>query len=85
MTKTSNDHGVQVREKIRSAIIGYIQEHGYSPSYREIGEMVGLKSNASVYAHIQTMMRQGMLETDAEYHSSRAIRVPGYKFVKEEE
>lgn len=31
------------------------------------------------------MFRDGELETDAEFSSARAIRVPGYAFVKLEE
>lgn len=70
------------REEILQAIISFIQEHGYSPSVKEIGGMVGLKSKASVHAHLTRMFADGMLETDAEPSAARAIRVPGYKFVK---
>lgn len=71
------------KEQILEFIIAYIQKHGYSPSYREIGDGVGLKSLSSVNVHVQKMLETGMLETDAEWSSARALRVPGYKFVKE--
>lgn len=77
-------HGQQVREKILQAIIGYIQQHGYPPTMDEIGEMVGLKSKASIKSHLDRMHASGMIETDAAPGSPRAIRVPGYKFVKDE-
>ena len=77
-------HGDEVRERILKSIISYIEEHGYSPSYKEIGEMVGLKSKNTVYNHIQRMFETGMLETDADFGSARAIRIPNYKFVKVE-
>ena len=78
-------HGEQKRKEILEMIIRYIEEHGYPPTYREIGEAVGLESNSSVNRHICRMLEDGMLETDEETPgSSRAIRVPGYKFVKED-
>lgn len=77
--------GNEVRKKMLKAIVDYIQEHGYSPSVREIADMVGLKSTSSVKVHLDTMLHLGMIETDASWGSPRAIRVPGYKFVKEQE
>lgn len=74
--------GEKVREDMLQAIIGYIEHHGYSPSVREIGEMTGLKSTSSVQSHLKKLLDDGKLETDAEYGAPRAIRVPGYKFVK---
>ena len=76
------EHGENIRDRILDAIIGYVKEHGYSPSVREIGEMVGLKSTSSVQTHLKKMMDSGMLETDAEFSTPRAIRIPGYEFVK---
>lgn len=71
------------KDKILEFIIGYIQEHGYSPNYDEITVGSGLKSKASIHFHIKEMMDLGVLETDAGEGSPRAIRVPGYKFVKD--
>ena len=84
MALNNKKQGEIVREKVLNAVIAYFQEHGYAPSYRELGEMVGLKSKQSVYNHVQRLIREGKLETDAEY-VPRAIRVSGYKFVKESE
>lgn len=72
-----------MKEKILDYIISYIQLHGYSPSVREVGEGVGLKSTSSVKRYLDKMCYEGMLETDAGIGAPRAIRVPGYKFVKE--
>lgn len=76
-------HGEEVREAMLQEIINYIKEYGYAPSVREIGNMVGLKSTSSVYNHLQILRMEGKIETDHDY-SPRAIRVPGYKFVKED-
>lgn len=79
----SKSTGIKQREKILQYIIDYIQEHGYSPSIREICEGVGLKSTSSVHSHLVRMEKEGMIETDVGLGTARAIRVPGYKFVKE--
>lgn len=42
------------KEEIYNYIKSYIAEHGYAPSYREIGTAVNLKSTSSVYAHMQS-------------------------------
>ncbi len=73
------------KQKILEFIVAYIQKHSYPPTVREIGEGVGLKSTSSVQSHIVHMLDCGMIETDAGPKSTRAIRVPGYKFVKQEE
>lgn len=75
--------GKMVREHIRQVIIDYIQQHGYAPTVREIGKTVGLNSSSTVKGHLDRMFEEGMIETDAVQGSARAIRVPGYRFVKE--
>lgn len=79
---TTIEKGRQKRKEILEAIISYIQEHGYAPTVREIGEMVGLKSASSVQGHLDRMFADGMIETDAGAGSPRAIRVPEYEFRK---
>lgn len=75
------EKGRQKRKEILEAIILYIQEHGYAPTVREIGEMVGLKSASSVQSHLDRMLADGMIETDAggristSYQSSW-VRIP---------
>lgn len=77
-------HGKMMREKILKAIIEYIEVHQYPPTIREIGTMVGLSSTASVQSHLNKMIIEGTIETDDECSSSpRAIRVPGYRLMKE--
>lgn len=83
MRQNTKEHGEKTREAIYKAIISYIERHGYSPTNREIMSMAGLKSTSSVHEHLLAMKELGMIETDAGFGASRAIRVPGYKFVKE--
>ena len=77
-------HGDKVRKNILDMIVSYIQEHQYPPTIQEIGDAVGLKSKSTVHSHLMKLIDEGKLETDRNRNSSisRAIRVPGYKFVK---
>lgn len=72
--------GQNARQRILECIIKNLEEKGYAPSIRELGEMVGLKSPSSIHKHLLKMNNEGMIvyETDKQ----RAISVPGYKFVK---
>ena len=69
------EHGSGIRKKILEAIVGYIQEHGYSPTVREIGNMVGLKSTSTVHHHLTVMLDEGVIESDGGIGTPRAIRV----------
>lgn len=57
MPRTSNKS-----EKILEFIRQFSQEQGYSPSIREIGEAVGLRSTASVSYHLQQLQEKGLLQ-----------------------
>lgn len=70
-------------EEVRKSIIQFIETYGYPPTVREIGDMTGLKSTSSVKRYLDRMLEEGILETDHEC-SPRAIRVKGYRYVKEE-
>lgn len=52
---------------------GFIDEHQYSPSVREIAEGVGLKGPGAIQATLQQMIRQRLLT--GEPNKSRTIRV----------
>ena len=54
-------------------IAGQMQERGYPPSVREIGEAVGLTSTSTVHAHLTTLQRLGLLRRDPS--KPRAIEV----------
>ena len=50
-----------------------IQENGYSPSVREIGTAVGLRSTASVSYHLQALQDKGLLQSPGAKGRKRAI------------
>lgn len=83
--KTTTEQGYETRKRIYDFVVDYIQEHGYPPTVREIGTGAYLSSTSSVHSHLLQMLESGMLETDAKTGSPRALRVPGYKFVQDEE
>lgn len=71
-----------INEKILKFIIDYITLHGYSPSVREICAGLYISSTSTVHNYLEKMLEAGMIESDSERRSPRAIRVPGYKFVR---
>lgn len=73
------------QKEILEAIVGFIQEHQYPPTIEEIGEMVGLSSKNTVYSHLEKMFERGILERDEIRRGARALRVPGYEFVRKGE
>ena len=51
----------------------FIQENGYSPSVREIGAAVGLRSTASVSYHLQALQEKGLLQAPEAKGRKRAL------------
>ena len=76
--------GERTRRDILEYIKQYIRQHSYPPCRREIGDGVGLKSTSSVQSHVDRMLADGMLETDDEAGTPRALRVPGMQIVSRE-
>lgn len=60
-------------EQIMEFVNRFIQENGYSPSVREIGAAVGLRSTASVSYHLQALQNQGMLQGGKNKGSKRSL------------
>lgn len=62
-------------EKILQYLNDYMQENGYAPSIREIGQAVGLRSTATVSYHLEQLRQKGMLQSPEEKGRKRAISV----------
>ncbi len=73
---SSAEKGEQTRERILGAINTYINEHQYPPTIREVAELVGLKSPATVFNHVEILKERGLLESDGGRQNKRALRVP---------
>lgn len=54
-----------MQQKIYDYLARYIQEHGYPPSLREIGEAVGLRSPSTVHFHLKHLEEAGYIEKNA--------------------
>lgn len=60
---------------VLAAIDNLIGAHGYSPSFREIGKEVGLRSSGSVSRHILKLERAGLVTQRP--GQQRTLRVTG--------
>ena len=61
------------QQVILDYMISYADEHSYPPSVREICAAVGLKSTATVHAHLQNLEKKGMITRDSS--KQRAILI----------
>ena len=52
------------QRQIFDFLTSYVDEHGYPPTVREIGEAVGLASPSTVHAHLANLERAGLLKRD---------------------
>ena len=59
------------QRQVYDFISGFVQKQGYSPSFEEIGEGLGLSSLATVHKHISNLEKKGLLTRD--YNRSRSI------------
>lgn len=59
------------QKQVYDFLAGFVEEHGYSPSFEEIGEGLGLSSLATVHKHISNLEQKGLLKRD--YNRSRSI------------
>ena len=66
-----------MQARIYETIVRMIQEQGYAPSVREIGEAVGLKSPSTVHFHLKKLEEAGLIEKGA--CKGRAIALNGIK------
>lgn len=51
------------QREILDFITDFIEENGYAPSIREIGENFHLNSPATIHAHIENLKKKGFLKT----------------------
>ena len=52
------------QQEIWKFLTDYVDEHGYPPTVREIGEAVGLASPSTVHAHLANLERAGLIKRD---------------------
>jgi repressor LexA len=69
------------QKELMDFLSGFIEKHGYSPSYEEIAEGLGLASLATVHKHIQSLEAKQYLRRN--YNHSRSLEI-GDRFFAEE-
>ena len=61
------------QENIYNIIKDFIKDNGYSPTVREIADIAGLKSPATVFTHLEALEEGGYIKS--ERSKSRTIRI----------
>ena len=68
------------QQEIWQFLVTYVDDHGYPPTVREIGEEVGLASPSTVHAHLANLERVGLIKRDPS--KPRAIELTGHRRVE---
>jgi repressor LexA len=63
------------QQEIWQFLVEYVDDHGYPPTVREIGDAVGLASPSTVHAHLANLDRAGLIRRDPT--KPRAIELVG--------
>jgi repressor LexA len=53
------------QQEILAYVNTHVDEHGYPPTVREIGQAVGLTSPSTVHAHLEKLAKAGLIRRDA--------------------
>ena len=61
------------QKEVLDFIVGFLNKHGYSPSFEEIARPLKLTSLATVHKHITTLERKGFIRRG--YNRSRSLEV----------
>jgi repressor LexA len=72
---TDMDEITPRQQRILEVIRRTVEDRGYPPTVREIGDAVGLTSSSSVHAQLANLQRKGLLRKDPT--KPRAIEVAG--------
>ena len=68
------------QKEIYDFIISYMKENLFSPTVREIGMGVGIKSTSSVYTHLKNLQKHNLITMRES--EPRTIRPVGYELVR---
>ncbi len=61
------------QKQVLDYLVGFINRRGYSPSFEEVGNGLGLSSLATVHKHFETLERKGFIRRG--YNQSRSVEV----------
>ncbi|MEK7116382.1 MAG: hypothetical protein AAB879_03235, partial [Patescibacteria group bacterium] len=66
-------HLTPKQKEVLDFIVSFINEKGYSPSFREIASGLNLASPSTVHVHIQALRERGYLRASSEGSGSREL------------
>jgi len=72
-TKYMGDQLTKRQRQILDFVTNFVQDKGYAPSLREIGEEFGLSSPSTIHVHIENLKEKGFLKTS--YNEARSIEL----------
>lgn len=72
------------KREVYDYLVSYITQNGYPPTYREIMQAVNLKSKSNIHIILLQLNNAGLIEFNDEGLQRRAIRLIGYKMVRDE-
>jgi repressor LexA len=61
------------QREILDYITAFIDDQGYAPSIREIGDHFGLSSPATIHVHVENLKKKGLLKTS--FNEARSIEL----------
>jgi repressor LexA len=61
------------QKQVFDFLVEFINRNGYSPSFEEIGDGLGVSSLATVHKHMQTLEKKGFIRRS--YNQSRSVEV----------
>lgn len=60
-----NEQEISIRQQeILEFIISYVEDRGYPPAVREIGQAVGLSSSSTVHSHLHSLEEKRFIKRD---------------------
>lgn len=66
--------------KVYDYIVAFMLKNQYSPSVREIGAGMGMRSTSTVYSHLRALKDWGLIDFGDE--QPRTISLKGYRLVR---
>jgi repressor LexA len=50
------------QQKVYDCVVEFIADNGYAPTIRQMGEILGYSSTATVQQHLKTLVEKGYLQ-----------------------
>lgn len=73
MDTIPHDRATKKQQELLSFIDGFIQQHGYGPSYREVMRALDYKSVSTVATHVNGLLAKGYIEKTST--SARSLKI----------